>query len=67
MPKAFSRKNHLITLHVVETDSRDYDNKKLTYRHGLTFSDNSILKAVWRNWAIESGFKDFKWNEYPQK
>jgi hypothetical protein len=56
--------NKFITLHIYETHERDKDDKKLNYKHSQGQRDNEILEAVWRKWALDSGFKDLEWKKY---
>lgn len=57
-------KNKEINLHIVETAERDKNNKLQTYKYPLGLRDNEILEAVWKKWALESGFKSFEWKRY---
>lgn len=59
-----SDKNHLINLHILETHERDKSISTQTYKNPLGLRDNEILEAVWRKWALESGFKSFDWKKY---
>ena len=56
--------NKFINLHIFETHERDKDDKKLIYKHNQGQRDNEILEAVWRKWALESGFKSLEWKKY---
>jgi hypothetical protein len=64
LPLNKSSKNQFINLHVYETHERDKDEKLQSYRYSKGQRDNEILEAVWRKWAIESGFKSFEWKKY---
>lgn len=64
LPFVKNNKNKLINLHVLETHERDKDIKLQTYKNPKGIRDNEILEAVWRKWAIESGFKSFEWKKY---
>jgi hypothetical protein len=64
LPAYSSAKNMYICLHILETDERDKDLKLQTYKHPMGKRDNEILEAVWRKWAMESGFKSFEWKKY---
>ncbi|MGJ8594139.1 MAG: hypothetical protein ACSHXF_16440 [Aquaticitalea sp.] len=57
-------KNKFINLHILETHERDKDDKLQTYKYQIGYRDNEILKAVWKKWAAESGFKSFEWKKY---
>lgn len=57
-------KNQFINLHILETHERDKNDKLQTYKYPTGQRDNEILEAVWRKWAIESGFKSFEWKKY---
>jgi hypothetical protein len=57
-------KQNELALYVHETHERDKDIKYQTYENPLGLRDNEILEAVWRKWAIESGFKSFEWSKY---
>lgn len=56
--------NKFINLHIYETHERDKDDKMLNYKHKQGQRDNEILEAVWRKWALESGFKSLEWKKY---
>lgn len=64
LPVNKSNKNQYINLHVLETHERDKNDNLQTYKYPTGIRDNEILEAVWRKWAIESGFKSFKWKKY---
>jgi hypothetical protein len=64
LPKVTNPKNKLIHLHVWETHERDKNLKSQTYKNPIGLRDNEILEAVWRKWALESGFKSFDWKKY---
>jgi hypothetical protein len=53
-----------ISLRIYETHERDKDINFQTYKNPIGFRDNEILEAVWRKWALESGFKNFEWRKY---
>ncbi|MBK6888384.1 MAG: hypothetical protein IPH02_00150 [Sphingobacteriales bacterium] len=54
-------KNKYVNLHILETAERDKNTKLQTYKNPLGLRDNEILEAVWRKWALESGYKSFEW------
>jgi hypothetical protein len=56
--------NKFINLHIYETHERDKDDKMLNYKHIQGQRDNEILEAVWRKWALDSGFKSLEWKKY---
>lgn len=56
--------NQYVTLHILETHERDKNDITLSYNHLEGKRDNEILEAVWRKWAIESGFKKIEWGKY---
>lgn len=60
----FSKKNQFIDLHILETHERDKNFKLTKWVNELGERDNEILEAVWRKWAMESGFKSFEWRKY---
>lgn len=64
IPATRSGKNKQINIHILETHERDKNVEFLTYENQSGFRDNEILEAVWRKWAIESGFKSFEWKKY---
>jgi hypothetical protein len=64
LPPIINEKNKLIHLHIYETHERDKDQKRQTYKNPINLRDNDILQAVWRKWALESGFKSFEWKKY---
>ena len=64
LPISQSKKLNNINLHVFETQERDKDDNLLTYKYPQGQRDNEILEAVWRKWALESGFKSFEWKKY---
>ncbi len=57
-------RNKSIHLHILETHERDKDLQNQIYINPKGKRDNEILEAVWRNWALESGFKSFEWKKY---
>jgi len=59
-----NKKNQFVNLHILETHERDKNDKLQTYMFPVGQRDNEILKAVWRKWASESGFKSFEWKKY---
>lgn len=61
---AKSKENQYVNLHVLETHERDKNDKLQTYKYPTGQRDNEILEAVWRKWAVESGFKSFQWRKY---
>lgn len=64
LPVYSSSKNQYLNLHILETHERDKNVKLQTYSNPTGQRDNEILEAVWRKWAIESGFKSFEWKKY---
>ncbi len=64
LPLIKSSKNQCINLHILETHERDKNDELQTYKHFTGQRDNEILEAVWRKWAMESGFKSFEWKKY---
>lgn len=64
LPSYKGKKNEFVTLHILETQERDKDDKLQTYKYPTGQRDNEILEAVWRKWAIESGFKELTWDKY---
>lgn len=64
LPPYKGKKNEFVTLHILETHERDKNDKLQTYKYPTGQRDNEILEAVWRKWAIESGFKDLTWDKY---
>ncbi len=64
LPKISNSKNKLIYLHIWETHERDKNSQTQTYKHPMGLRDNEILEAVWKKWALESGFKGFEWKKY---
>lgn len=57
-------KNKYVNLHILETAERDKNTKLQTYKNPIGLRDNEILEAVWRKWALESGYKSFEWKKY---
>lgn len=64
LPNQKYGKNKNINLHILETHERDKDDKLQSYKYPKGERDNEILQAVWKKWAIESGFKNFEWKKY---
>ncbi|GIQ58141.1 hypothetical protein Flavo103_12770 [Flavobacterium collinsii] len=64
LPPNKSIKNQYINLHVLETHERDKNDKLQSYKYPKGQRDNEILQAVWKKWAMESGFKSFEWKKY---
>ena len=64
LPIYKSSKNQFVTLHILETHERDKNDKMNTYKYFVGQRDNEILKAVWRKWAVDSGFKNLEWSKY---
>lgn len=64
LPPVKSYYNKFINLHVLETHERDKNIELQNYNNKKGLRDNEILEAVWRKWAIESGFKELKWYKY---
>lgn len=56
--------NKYVNLHILETHERDKNIKLQTYKNPVGLRDNEILEAVWRKWAMESGYKSFEWKKY---
>jgi hypothetical protein len=53
--------NQHVNLYVLETNDRQINQINGTIKNSGPLSDNNILKAVWKIWAKESGFKNFVW------
>lgn len=64
LPPLVSSKFSKINLHLLETHERDKNVQYLTYNNPIGLRDNDILEAVWRKWAMQSGFKSFEWKKY---
>lgn len=64
LPKVTNLNNKMIYLHVWETHERDKNISSQTYKYPIGLRDNEILQAVWKKWALESGFKGFEWKKY---
>ncbi|WP_291285176.1 hypothetical protein [Flavobacterium sp.] len=64
LPPNKNIKNQYINLHVLETHERDKNDKLQSYKYPKGQRDNEILQAVWKKWAMESGFKSFEWKKY---
>ncbi|GAA3974670.1 hypothetical protein GCM10022246_28840 [Pedobacter ginsengiterrae] len=64
LPALTGKKNQFISLHILETHERDKNDKLQTYKYPKGLRDNEILEAVWRKWALESGFRSFEWKKY---
>jgi hypothetical protein len=64
LPSYQNKFNKFVNLHILETHERDKIIKLQNYKHVTGQRDNEILEAVWRNWAISSGFKSFDWKKY---
>ena len=64
LPVTKIMENPQITLHIMETHERDKNTNFLTYSNPTGQRDNEILEAVWRKWAVESGFKNLIWEKY---
>jgi len=64
IPSLYNKRNELIYLHVMETHSRDINFNDMHPKNKYGLTDNEILQAVWRKWAIDSGFKDITWDQY---
>jgi hypothetical protein len=64
LPAVKIKNNQNLHLHVFETHERDKDIKYQTYKYPIGIRDNEILEAIWKKWAIESGFKSFEWRKY---
>jgi hypothetical protein len=58
LPKQFTVSNNDVSLYIMETNDR---NNNRNTGSNIDISDNDILKAVWKHWAKESGFKKFVW------
>ena len=61
LPPLYNENNAFINLYVLETGDRGFDPKKGTLKNSGPLSDNNILKAVWIDWALKSGFKNIVW------
>lgn len=59
-----NKQNSNIELHLLETHERDKDEITGTYLNPIGLRDNEILETVWKNWAIDSGFKGIDWKKY---
>jgi len=64
IPPLRGSKNKYVHLHILDTHERDRDFVKNYYKNPSGLRDNEILEAVWRKWALESGFKSFEWKKY---
>lgn len=64
LPPVKNSKNQHINLHILETHERDKNESLQTYRYPKGLRDNEILEAVWKKWALESGFNSFEWKKY---
>lgn len=64
LPTNKINKNLNINLHILETHERDKNDKLQSYKYPKGQRDNEILQAVWKKWALESGFKSFEWKKY---
>lgn len=58
-----SDNNKFVNLYVMETYDRGLNQQKGTLKNTGDLSDNNILKTVWQNWALESGYKNFVWKQ----
>jgi hypothetical protein len=64
LPIYYNKNNKYINLHILETHERDKDLKSQIYINVSGLRDNEILEAIWRKWAMDSGFKDITWEKY---
>jgi len=64
LPPYKGKMNEFVILHIMETHERDKNDKLQTYNYPTGQRDNEILEAVWKKWALESGFKDITWDKY---
>lgn len=64
LPPLTNDKNKHISLHIMETHERDKNDKLQSYKYPKGLRDNEILQAIWKKWALESGFKSFDWKKY---
>lgn len=64
LPVYKSNNNQFINIHIMETHERDKNDRLQTYKYPKGQRDNEILEAVWRRWAIGSGFKSLSWDKY---
>lgn len=64
LPASKNKLNKYINLHILETHERDKNLILQTYKYPTGQRDNEILEAVWRKWAMDSGFKDLTWDKY---
>jgi hypothetical protein len=64
LPPFKGKMNEFVTLHIMETHERDKNDKLQSYKNPTGQRENEILEAVWRKWAIESGFKGITWDKY---
>jgi hypothetical protein len=51
----------------METYDRGLNEQKGTLKNTGDLSDNNILRTVWEVWAIESGFRHFRWSQMTNK
>lgn len=58
-----SDNNKFINLYVMETYDRGLNEQKGTLTNTGNLSDNNILRKVWEDWAVESGYKSFVWKQ----
>ena len=63
LPKSFSKINQNVSIYILETNDRNFDKNTGSNRYESGLTDNDILKAVWKFWAKESGFKKFVWQK----
>lgn len=61
-----SENNKYINLYIMETYDRGLNPEKGTILNTGDLSDNNILKTVWQNWALESGYNRFIWKQLTQ-
>ena len=58
-----SENNKFVSLYVMETYDRGFNQQKGTLKYTGDLSDNNILKTLWEIWAEESEFKHFVWKQ----
>jgi len=63
LPKSFSKINRYVSIYILETNDRNFDKNTGSNKYESGLTDNDILKAVWKFWAKESGFKKFVWQK----
>jgi len=64
LPAFRNEKYKNIALVIRETHDRGFNRINQTYQYPLGLRDNEILEAVWRKWALDSGFRSLEWLKY---